>query len=207
MKNKNLFKIMSLFLAIALSNFSFSQDEKATESEFADYAVGITGSPFGGAIGFTHNWNAKTSFQAALGGFSGTAPINPTIDGVKYDVDNSTSWMGMFINHRPFEDKDWFRLGTGIGVGTIKNTLSSDGSTDTYQANYEGNIVGYVGVGFGGRPKKGLVYSLDLGLLSTSGANVTPLNGGTTETAAKIADDSFFGALLPNIQLGISWGF
>ena len=47
MKNKNLFKIMSLFLAIALSNFSFSQDEKATESEFADYAVGITGSPFG----------------------------------------------------------------------------------------------------------------------------------------------------------------
>ena len=64
-----------------------------------------------------------------------------------------------------------------------------------------------MGVGFGGRPKKGLVYSLDLGLLSTSGANVTPLKGGTTETAAKIADDSFFGALLPNIQLGISWGF
>ena len=204
MKNKNLFKIMSLFLAIALSNFSFSQDEKATESEFADYAVGITGSPFGGAIGFTHNWNAKTSFQAALGGFSGTAPINPTIDGVKYDVDNSTSWMGMFINHRPFEDKDWFRLGTGIGVGTIKNTLSSGGSTDTYQANYVGNIVGYVGVGFGGRPKKGLVYSLDLGLLSTSGANVT---GPNAETSAKIADDSFFGALLPNIQLGVSWGF
>lgn len=195
---------MSLFLAIALSNFSFSQDEKTTESEFADYAVGITGSPFGGAIGFTHNWNAKTSFQAALGGFSGTAPINPTIDGVKYDVDNSTSWMGMFINHRPFDDKDWFRLGTGIGVGTIKNTLSYDGSTDTYQANYVGNIVRYVGVGFGVRPKKGLVYSLDLGLLSTSGANVT---GPNAETSAKIADDSFFGALLPNIQLGISWGF
>ena len=61
-----------------------------------------------------------------------------------------------------------------------------------------------MGVGFGGRPKKGLVYSLDLGLLSTSGANVT---GPNAETAAKIADDSFFGALLPNIQLGISWGF
>lgn len=69
MKNKNLFKIMSLFLALALSNFSFSQNEKATESKFADYAVGISLSLFGGAIGFTHNWNPKTSFQAALGGF------------------------------------------------------------------------------------------------------------------------------------------
>ena len=207
MKNKNLFKIMSLFLAIALSNLSFSQDEKATESEFADYAVGISLSPFGGAIGFTHNWNPKTSFKAALGGFSGTAPINPTIDGVEYDVDNSTSWMGMFINHRPFEDKDWFRLGTGIGIGTIKNTLSSDGSSDTYLENNVGNVVGYVGIGFGGRPKKGLVYGLELGLLSTSGANVTPLNGGSAETAAKIADDSFFSPLLPLIQLGVSWGF
>ena len=113
----------------------------------------------------------------------------------------------MFINHRPFEDKDWFRLGTGIGIGTIKNTLSSDGSSDTYLANNVGNVVGYVGIGFGGRPKKGLVYGLELGLLSTSGANVTPLNGGSAETAAKIADDSFFSPLLPLIQLGVSWGF
>ena len=52
----------------------------------------------------------------------------------------------MFINHRPFADADWIRLGTGIGVGTIKNTLSSEGSSDLYQADYEGNIVGYVGV-------------------------------------------------------------
>ena len=110
----------------------------------------------------------------------------------------------MFINHRPFADADWFRLGTGIGVGTIKNTLSSEGSDDLYQADYEGNIVGYVGVGFGGQPKKGLVLSLDLGLLSTGGANVT---GPDAPTATAISNDVTFGSLLPNIQLGIAWGF
>jgi hypothetical protein len=110
----------------------------------------------------------------------------------------------MFINHRPFADADWIRLGTGIGIGTIKNTLSSEDSGDEYQADYEGNIVGYVGVGFGGRPKKGLVFSLDLGLLSTSGANVT---GPDASTATAISNDATFGALLPNIQLGIAWGF
>ncbi len=113
----------------------------------------------------------------------------------------------MFINHRPFADADWFRLGTGIGVGTIKNTLTVGGGTDQYQADYEGNIVGYVGVGFGGRPKKGLIYSLDMGLLSTSGAKVTPLNVSGTDESTNIESNSFFGALLPNIQLGIAWGF
>ena len=98
----------------------------------------------------------KHLFKQALGGFSGSAPISPEINGTSYDIDNSTSWIGMFINHRPFADADWFRLGTGIGVGTIKNTLSSEGSDDLYQADYEGNIVGYVGVGFGGQPKKRL---------------------------------------------------
>jgi hypothetical protein len=110
----------------------------------------------------------------------------------------------MFINHRPFADADWIRLGTGIGIGTIKNTLSSEGSGDQYQANYDGNIVGYVGVGFGGRPKKGLVFSLDLGLLSTGGANVT---GPDASTASARSNDATFGSLLPNIQLGIAWGF
>ena len=204
MKNKNLVQLFAFFLVIGLTNTSYSQGETETNDVFADYAAGISLSPFGGSLGFTHNWSPKTSFQAALGGFSGTAPISPEINGTSYDIDNSTSWIGMFINHRPFADADWIRLGTGIGIGTIKNTLSSEDSGDEYQADYEGNIVGYVGVGFGGRPKKGLVFSLDLGLLSTSGANVT---GPDASTATAISNGATFGALLPNIQLGIAWGF
>ena len=159
MKTKNIIAAVTLVLITVLSNVTIAQEEKINNNEFADYAAGISLSPFGGSVGFTHNWNPKTSFQAALGGFSGTAPISPEINGISYDIDNSTSWIGMFINHRPFADADWFRLGTGIGVGTIKNTLTVGGGTDQYQADYEGNIVGYVGVGFGGRPKKGLIYS------------------------------------------------
>ena len=204
MKTKNIIAVLSIVLITGLTNVTISQSEKTNDNEFADYAAGISLSPFGGSVGFIHNWNSKTSFQAALGGFSGTAPVKPEINGTTYDIDNSTSWIGMFINHRPFEEADWFRLGTGIGVGTIKNTLSSEGSTDIYQANYEGNIVGYVGFGFGGRPKKGLVFSLDLGLLSTSGAKVY---GHDASTATGISNDNTFGSLLPNIQLGISWGF
>ena len=52
-----------------------------------------------------------------------------------------------------------------------------------------------------------LVFSLDLGLLSTSGAKVTPLSVSGTDESANIESNSFFGALLPNIQLGIAWGF
>ena len=207
MKTKNIIATFILVLITGLSNITTAQEEKTNDNEFADYAAGISLSPFGGSVGFTHNWNPKTSFQAALGGFSGTAPISPEINGTSYDIDNSTSWIGMFINHRPFADADWFRLGTGIGVGTIKNTLTVGGGTDQYQADYEGNIVGYVGVGFGGRPKKGLIYSLDMGLLSTSGAKVTPLNVSGTDESTNIESNSFFGALLPNIQLGIAWGF
>jgi len=207
MKTKNIIAAVTLVLITVLSNVTIAQEEKINNNEFADYAAGISLSPFGGSVGFTHNWNPKTSFQAALGGFSGTAPISPEINGISYDIDNSTSWIGMFINHRPFADADWFRLGTGIGVGTIKNTLTVGGGTDQYQADYEGNIVGYVGVGFGGRPKKGLIYSLDMGLLSTSGAKVTPLNVSGTDESTNIESNSFFGALLPNIQLGIAWGF
>ena len=90
MKTKNKIATLILVLITGLTNITIAQEEKTNDNEFADYAVGISLSPFGGAIGFTHNWNPKTSFKAALGGFSGTAPVNPTIDGTKYEVDNST---------------------------------------------------------------------------------------------------------------------
>lgn len=195
--------ITAIFVFMASPNIILSQDD-VTDENFANYSAGLSLSPFGGAVGFTHNWNEKTSFQAAIGGFSGTAPVSPEINGNTYDINNSTSWIGMFVNHRPFEKYDWIRLATGFGMGTIKNTLTTAVNDDEYQANYEGNIVGYVGFGFGGRPKKGLILSADLGLLSTSGAKVT---GPDPMIAKEIADDAFFGSILPNFQFGIAWGF
>jgi hypothetical protein len=131
--------------------------------------------------------------------------------GMMNDVENSSSWVGMFVNHRPFEDSDWFRVGTGFGVGKIQNELTNtNNASDVYHANYEGNIVAYVGVGVGSRPVKGLQFGLDVGVLSTGGAtvfadrdNLAPKNAILNE----IEDDSFFGSLLPNVQLNISWGF
>ena len=42
---------------------TIAQDEKANDNEFADYAVGIVLSPFGGTAGFTHNWTPKHRFK------------------------------------------------------------------------------------------------------------------------------------------------
>ena len=85
MKTKNIIAAVTLVLITVLSNVTIAQEEKINNNEFADYAAGISLSPFGGSVGFTHNWNPKTSFQAALGGFSGTAPISPEINGTSYD--------------------------------------------------------------------------------------------------------------------------
>ena len=179
--------------------------------EFANYSVGVSVSPFGGSLGVGYNLSSKTTFQAAIGGFNGSAPISPKYAGNDFDVESSSSWVGMFINHRPFEDSDWFRLGTGFGVGKIQNELTnSNNASDIYHANYGGNIVAYVGVGVGSRPVKGLQFGFDLGVLSTGGPSVFADrdNSSPNNTVLnEIEDDSFFGSLLPNAQLNISWGF
>lgn len=201
---KRILLLITVF-AISLAN---AQNET---KEFANYSVGVSVSPFGGSLGFGYNLSPKTTFQASIGGFKGSAPISPKYGNDEYDVENSSSWVGMFVNHRPFEDSDWFRVGTGFGVGKIQNELTNtNNASDVYHANYEGNIVAYVGVGIGSRPVKGLQFGLDVGVLSTGGAtvfadrdNLAPKNAILNE----IEDDSFFGSLLPNVQLNISWGF
>ena len=182
MKFKILPMITAIFVLTACPKLIFSQEDNS--KDFANYSAGLSLSPFG-VVGLLIT-GMKNFFQAALGGFSGTAPVSPEMNGNIYNIDNSTSWIGMFVNHRPFEKYDWIRLATGFGLELL-NTLITD-NDDEYQANYEGNIVGYVGFGFGGRPKKGLILSADLGLLSTSGAKVT---GPDPMIANEIADDAF----------------
>ena len=38
------------------------------------------------------------------------------IGGNKYDIEVSNSWVGAFVNHRPVDGADWFRLVAGIGI-------------------------------------------------------------------------------------------
>ena len=200
----------TILLLITVFSISIANAQNETK-EFANYSIGMSFSPFGGSLGFGYNLSPKTTFQASIGGFNGSAPISPEYNSYKYDVESSSSWVGMFVNHRPFEDSDWFRLGTGVGVGKIENKLTNtNNANDVYHANYDGNIVAYVGVGVGSRPVKGLQFGFDLGVLSTGGAtvfsnreNIAPEN----KVLNEIEDDSFFGSLLPNVQLNVSWGF
>lgn len=205
---KKIYLLKTLF-TLTLFTLILNVNAQSETKEFANYSVGASISPFGGSLGFGYNLTPKTTFQAAIGGFNGSAPISPKYDGNDYDVESSSSWVGMFINHRPFEGSDWFRLGTGFGVGKIHNELTnSDSPSDIYHANYGGNIVAYVGVGVGGRPVKGFQIGFDLGVLSTGGPSVfadrdnSSVNNNVLD---EIEED--FGSLLPNVQLNISWGF
>ena len=92
-------------------------------------SVGL--SPFGPSLGFSHNLSEKTTVQVSLGGFSGDNPVDQEIGGATFAGTGETNWMGIFLNHRPFEDYDWIRFNVGIGIGGIEATL-----TDVNDANH-----------------------------------------------------------------------
>ena len=148
-------------------------------------------------------------FVFAMGAFSGDAPIEPKIGDNTYKMNGGASWMGFFINHRPFEDAEWFRLVAGIGIGNIDNDLEDkDDANNSYNVTYNENPVGYLGVGFGIEAKKGFLWGVDIGLLQTGGATITPTgNASTPDTIEDIEDNFLFGSLLPNFQASIGWGF
>ena len=128
------------------------------------------------------------------------------IDGVEYDVTGRSSWAGVFLNHRMFEGADWLRCNFGFASGGVWNTVE-DADGNTYSVEYRENPVMYTGLGVGFRPKKGLVFGFDMGALFGAGPDVYADAGNTTDAAEAIADSSLFGAVLPNFQFGIGWGF
>ena len=97
---------------------SFAQDGGC---DFAEYGVGLGISPFGPAVNLTHNFSEQTSVVIGLGGF-GVAGTGFDLDfnGATYTTEGETSWMGVFVNHRPFADASWFRVNSGIGIGGIR---------------------------------------------------------------------------------------
>ena len=204
-------KVLPLAVAlIAATSFSLgcqAQDDDA--KDMASYGVSVGISPFGPSLGFSHNLSEKTTVQVGIGAFSGDNPVDQEIGGATFSGTGETSWMGIFVNHRPFEDYDWIRFNVGIGIGGIESTLTDvNNANHSYAIRYDDNPVGYVGIGFGSRPVKGVTVGFDIGGLHTSGADITSTG---TETDAAVMDEIpntvGSGRVLPNLQLSVGYGF
>ena len=193
---------------ITIAALSALASNTAAADDHAQYGANISLSPFGGAINLSYNTSVKTSITAAIGGApEGKAPFKPKVDGTEYEVTAGSSWTGLFLNHRPFENANWFRVNTGIGFGSIQQTLE-DKAGNTYSANYTENPVGYFGLGAGLRPVEGFVFGFDLGFLHTGGPDIVKTGGEGDDASADIADHPLLGAsTLPNLQLSFGWGF
>ncbi|OUT69501.1 MAG: hypothetical protein CBB76_08085 [Crocinitomicaceae bacterium TMED16] len=179
------------------------------EKEQAQYGVSLGVSPFGGSLNFQYHKNNKTSFSVSLGGLPETESfIEPNIDGMdEIELRGESAWMGMFLNHRPFENMDWFRVNLGIAIGAINNTITETlpGSPGgVYNIDYVSAPVGYFGVGVGQRTQKGITFGFDLGLLYGSGPEVS---GPDEAKVQAIRDNSFFSSVLPNIQFSVGYNF
>lgn len=200
------------FAAAILVAFAFNSQiqaqEKATK-ETASYGISLGISPFGPSLGLSHNLSEKTTVQVGIGAFSGDNPVDQEIGGATFAGTGETSWMGIFVNHRPFEDYNWLRFNVGIGIGGIESTLTDvNNANHSYAIRYDDNPVGYVGIGFGSRPVEGITVGFDIGGLFTSGADITA-TGTETDTAVmdEIPNTFGYGRVLPNFQLSVGYGF
>ena len=178
----------------------------ALADDHADYGVNVGFSPFGGSVGLSYNHTASTSINVAFGGSPAIdAPFKLDIDGTEYTQNGGSSWMGFFVNHRPFAESQWFRVQTGIGIGGIEGTLTNDAG-DEYDVEYNENPVGYVGVGFGNGTAEGFTFGFDIGGLFGSGPVITVVEGDGADLE-DIQDNAFFGNILPNAQLTVGYNF
>jgi len=179
--------------------------------EFAAYGVGVGISPFGPSLGFSHNLSEKTTVQVGVGAFAGDNPWDQEIGEFTFSGTAETNWMGVFLNHRPFEAYDWFRFNVGIGIGGIEGTLLDvENENHSYRIRYGDNPVGYVGVGFGSRPVEGVTVGFDIGGLHTSGAVIEATGSDmpeNTNVMDEIPNTIGYGRVLPNIQLTVNYGF
>ena len=197
----------ALVMGLAFTLGSDAQEDGAKET--ATYGVSVGISPFGPSLGFSHNLSEKTTVQVGVGAFSGDNPADLEIGGSTFSGTGETNWMGIFLNHRPFEDFDWIRFNVGIGIGGIESTLTDvNDPNHTYDVRYGDNPVGYVGIGFGSRPVEGVTVGFDIGGLHTSGAVITSTGTTDNEDVLKeIPNTLGYGRVLPNLQLSVGYGF
>ena len=206
-------KFLTLMLAVLTATFgtALAADEDANPN-FADYAVLAGISPFGGSFSFAHNSSEQTTWVFSIGG-NADMNLDIEIESEDYELVSESSWVGFFINHRPLENAKWFRLVAGLGVGSIENDLERIDSrgiatNERYEANYKENPVGYLGVGFGLKPRKGFVWGVDIGWLQTAGPEIRGLtNDATVDGEEAIRASYLFGAPLLNLQVSLGYGF
>ena len=203
-------------LFIAMLSFSFASYAQNSEKEFAQYGVFIGVSPFGMGANFNYNFNEKTTLSIGLGfAPEGEVPgaLAPEVSALgDYTWESKTQWMGMFVNHRPFESMTWFTVNAGIGIGYIENHIHigheelTEGHSETdaeYHANYSENPVGYFGFAARTPNQKGLQFGFDFGLLHTGG----PVISGIDESKVAAIKDNLAPNVLPNFQISVGYGF
>ena len=197
--------IRSLTVAVAAAALAASP---AHAGKKADYGVNIGISPFGGSIGLGYHHTKKTTFQVAFGGSPAfDAPFKLKRGEEEYTQNAGSSWMGFFVNHRPFADAEWLRVNTGLAVGHIEGTVTGDDNGEEYKVEYKENPVGYLGIGFGAGTDKGIFYGFDIGALFSSGPEITAGENGTAQGVEDFKDSAALGSVLPNFQLTLGYNF
>ena len=218
-------KITAFFSAVLfIAACTVATAQESAEKEFATYGAGVAISPFGPSLNLTYNIDAKNSISIGFGG----APESNVPDGLLPNFDplllnnasvtGSSSWMGLFWRHRPFENQN-IGFNVGMASGQIENNLTADGfhedETVSFSVNYTENPVMYFGLNYGGKPVKGFQVGFDLGVLSTGGADIR-YTGEAEELIAHGDDianqmteikDKMAWTMLPNFQLSVSYGF
>ena len=213
-----------LFVASTCLFIATTMHAQDDNGNFADYAVGVAVSPFGPSLNLTYNVDTKNSISVGFGALpEGDVPNGflPDFDPLllpNVSVTGSSSWMGLFWRHRPFDNQN---LGVNVGLasGQIENNFTADGfhvnETVSYSVNYTENPVVYFGLSYGLKPVKGFQFGVDLGVLSTGGADIQytgeaeelAVHGDEIANAMAEIKDKFAWSMLPNIQIGVAYGF
>ena len=209
-------KTICVFFACLLATAMYAQ-----EKEFAAYSVGVGFSPFGPSLNAGYNLSQKTSFNVGLGFLPSSetpAAFVPEIDGQTYTATGTSSWMGFFLRHRPFENQN-IGFNVGLAVGQIENELvkrdEANNIVDCWVLTYNSNPVTYFGLSYGAKPVKGFQFGVDLGVLSTGGPSIeNPITEFDPNTEANLYEarrdevKSKAGwSMLPNLQVTASYGF
>ena len=194
-------KIIIIILLVGFFKANYGQ-----EKEFAQYGISGALSPFGISLSMTYNKTNKTSFVVSIGGLpESNSLIKPKINNInEYEMSSESSWMGVFVNHRPFKEMEWIRVNFGMAIGSIENTLVEPPGGGEYKVLYNNPPSGYFGLGIGQQTKKGLVFGVDFGLIYGPGPVIT---GPDSDKIESISNSSVAGKVLPNIQFSIGFNF
>lgn len=139
---------MRLFTFIFLSfSIAFNASGQSDDTEFAEYGTTLAISPFGPGLSLTYNVDTKNSITAAFGfspEVSAPEALLPDFESSSYSVSGTSSWMGVFWRHRPFENQN-IGFNLGMASGQIENNLEDDADDHlTYSVNYTENPVMYL---------------------------------------------------------------